>query len=178
MNRSGTCFTWSSFLMKAFTVISWLKGPWHSLNVVLMYQDLARARNSSCWSAAKTRCLRLRTLRSARRSSDGIRSVASSNSKSCGSLGLSLWRWRLAALPMFSGLGKVGHGMSSRSSNRMSSTMADAGLKTSATALALTLEVIFAADAAPTSAGWLCALDPSSYTPLPRSMTLTLHGLT
>ena len=56
--------------------------------------------------------------------------------------------------------------------------MADAGLKTSATALALTLEVIFAADAAPMSAGWLCALDPSSYTPLPRSMTLTLHGLT
>ena len=79
---------------------------------------------------------------------------------------------------MFSGLGKLGHGMSSRSSNRTSSMMADAGLKTSATALALTLEVIFAADAAPTSAGWLCALDPSSYTPLPCSMTLTLHGLT
>ena len=79
---------------------------------------------------------------------------------------------------MFSGLGKLGHGMSSRSSNRTSSTMADTGLKTSATALALTLEVIFAADAAPTSAGWLCALDPSLYTPLPRSMTLTLHGLT
>ena len=25
-NRSGTCFAWSSFLTKAFTVISWLKG--------------------------------------------------------------------------------------------------------------------------------------------------------
>ena len=70
---------------------------------------------------------------------------------------------------MFSGLGKLGHGTSSRSSNRTSSKMADAGLKTSATALALTLEVIFAANAAPTSAGWLCALDPSSYTPLLRS---------
>ena len=178
MNRSRTCFAWSSFLTKAFTVISWLKGLRHSLNVASMYQDLARARNSSCWSVAKTRCLRLRTLRSARRNSDGIWSVASSNSKSCGSLGLSLWRRWLAALAMFSGLGKLGHGTSSRSSNRTSSTMADAGLKTSATALALTLEVIFAADAAPTSAGWLCALDPSSYTPLPRSMTLTLHGLT
>ena len=49
---------------------------------------------------------------------------------------------------MISGLGKLGHGMSSRSSNRISLTMADAGLKTSATALALTLEVIFVADAA------------------------------
>ena len=54
---------------------------------------------------------------------------------------------------MFSGLGKLGHGTSSRSSNRTSLTMADAGLKTSATALALTLEVIFVANAAPTSAG-------------------------
>lgn len=33
---------------------------------------------------------RLQNLRSARRNSDGIWSVASSNSKSCGSLGLSL----------------------------------------------------------------------------------------
>ena len=79
---------------------------------------------------------------------------------------------------MFSGLGKLGHGTSSRSSNRTSLTMADAGLKTSATALALTLLVIFATYAAPTSAGWLCALDLSSYTPLLRSMTLALHGLT
>ena len=78
---------------------------------------------------------------------------------------------------MFSGLGKLGHGTSSRSSNRTSSTMAEAGLKISATALALTLEVICAANAAPTSTGWLCALHPSSYTPPPRSMTLALHGL-
>ena len=48
---------------------------------------------------------------------------------------------------MFSGLGKLGHGTSSRSSKRTSSTMAKAGLKTSATALALTLEVICAANA-------------------------------
>ena len=96
-------------------------------------------RNSSCWSVAKTRCLRLQNLRSACRNSDGIWSVASSNSKSCGSLGLSLRRRWLAALAMFSGLGKLGHGTSSRSSNRTSLTMADAGLKTSATALALTL---------------------------------------
>ena len=48
---------------------------------------------------------------------------------------------------MFSGLGKLGHGTSSRSSNRTSSTMAEAGLKISATALALTLEVICAANA-------------------------------
>ena len=40
--------------------------------------------------------------------------------------------------------------------------MADAGLKTSATALALTLDVICEANTVPTSAGWLCALDPIS----------------
>ena len=56
--------------------------------------------------------------------------------------------------------------------------MAEAGLKTSATALALTLQVICAANSAPTSTGWLCALDPSLYTPSSRSMTLALHGLT
>ena len=60
---------------------------------------------------------------------------------------------------MFSGRGKLGHGTSSRSSNRRSSTIADAGLKTSSTALALTFEVICAANAAPTSTGWLCALE-------------------
>ena len=57
---------------------------------------------------------------------------------------------------MFSGLGKLGHGTSSRSSNRTSSTMAEAGLKISATALALTLEVICAANPAPMKAkNWL-----------------------
>ena len=44
--------------------------------------------------------------------------------------------------------------------------------------LALTFEVISATNAAPTSTGWLYALDPSSYTPLPRSLTLALQGLT
>ena len=71
---------------------------------------------------------------------------------------------------MFSGLGKLGHGTSP--------TMAEAGLKTSATALALTLEVICAVNAAPTSTGWLCVLDLSSYTLSPHSMMLALHGLT
>ena len=93
--------------MKAFTVISWLKGLQHSLNVASMYQDLARARKSSCWSVAKTRCLWHQTLGSERRNSDEIWSVASSNSKSCGSLGLSLWQQWLAALAMISGLGKL-----------------------------------------------------------------------
>lgn len=57
---------------------------------------------------------------------------------------------------MFSGLGKLGHGTPSRSSNRTSSTMTEAGLKISVTALALTLEVICAANAAPTKIADTC----------------------
>ena len=56
--------------------------------------------------------------------------------------------------------------------------MVEAGLKTSATALALTLEVICAANTAPPSTGWLYVLDLSLYTLSPRSMMLALHGLT
>ena len=58
------------------------------------------------------------------------------------------------------------------SSNSTSSTIADAGRKISATALALTLEVIVAAKAAPTSAGWLWALELIWKTPFARSITL------
>ena len=75
-------------------------------------------------------------------------------------------------------LARLGHETSFRSLNRMSSTMADAALKTFATALALTLEVICAANAVPTSAGWMCPLDPGSYRRSPRSTTLALHRLT
>ena len=42
MNRSETCFAWSSFLTKAFTIISWLKGLWHSLNVASTYKHLVQ----------------------------------------------------------------------------------------------------------------------------------------
>lgn len=73
---------------------------------------------------------------------------------------------------------RLGHGTSLRSLNRMSSTMADADLKTFSTALALTLEVICAANAVPTSAGWMGPLDQGSYRRSPRSMTLLLHRLT
>ena len=53
----------------------------------------------------------------------------------------------------------------------MSSTMTDASLKITVTALALTFNVICVANTAQMSAGWLCALDPSSYTPLPHSVS-------
>ena len=47
-----------------------------------------------------------------------------------------------------------------KSSKRTSSTMADAGLNTSVAALAFTLAVMRADNAAPTSAGWLWRLEP------------------
>ena len=86
---------------------------------------------------------------------------ASSKSKSRGSFDRSLWRRLLAARAMYSCLGgRLGHGTSCKSSKRTSSTMADAGLNTSAAALAFTLAVMRADNAAPNSAGWLWRLEP------------------
>ena len=68
------------------------------------------------------------------------------------SWGLRRCRCRLATRAMYSGLGKHGQGTSFRSSRRTSSTMADAGLKISTAALALTFAVMLAANVAPTSA--------------------------
>ena len=77
---------------------------------------------------------------------------------------------------MYSGLGKLGQGTSSISSNG-TSKIADAGLKISATAFAFTLDVMVTANAAPTLAGWLWLLFLISKTPSERSITAALHGL-
>ena len=55
--------------------------------------------------------------------------------------------------------------------------MADAGLKISTAALALTFAVMLAANVAPTSAAWLWAFEPRWNEP-DRSLILALHGLT
>ena len=73
---------------------------------------------------------------------------------------------------MYSGRGKHAQG----TSNSTSSKIADAGRKVLATALALTFTVILAANAAPTSAGWLWALELIWKTPFARSITLALQG--
>ena len=85
--------------------------------------------------------------------------------RSVGSCGLRRCRCRLATRAMYSGFGKHGQGTSFRSSKRTSSTMADAGLKISTAALALTFAVMLAANVAPTSATWLWAFEPRSNEP-------------
>ena len=78
---------------------------------------------------------------------------------------------------MYSGSGKHGQGTSSfRFSKRTSSTIADAGLKISTAALALTFAVMLLANVAPT-ATWLWAFEPRWNEP-DRSIILALHGLT
>ena len=134
--------------------------------------------NSRSLQAAALKCLRSRTFTSPRKNPSGIFSSSKSKFKSVGSFGLNRWRCRLAALAIYSGLGKHGQGTSSMSSNSTSSTMADAGRKMSATALALTLAVMLAANAALTSAGWLWAFEPIWKTPFARSITLALQGFT
>ena len=79
---------------------------------------------------------------------------------------------------MYSGLGRLEQGPSVICSSRTSSTMAEAGLKTCAAALALTVAVIAEDTAAPVSAGWLWALVDNSKLPSLRSITAALHGLT
>ena len=96
---------------------------------------------------------------SPRRNPSGMCSSSTSKLRSVGSWGLRRCRCRLATRAMYSGLGKHGQGTSFRSSRRTSSTMADAGLKISTAALALTFAVMLAANVAPTSAAWLWVVD-------------------
>ena len=114
---------------------------------------------------------------SPRRNPSGMWSSSTSKLRSVGSWGLRRCRCQLATRAMYSGLGKHGQGTSFRSSRRTSSTMADAGLKISTAALALTFAVMLAANVAPTSAAWLWAFELRWNEP-DRSIILALHGLT
>ena len=78
---------------------------------------------------------------------------------------------------MYSGFGKHGQGTSFRFSKRTSSTIADAGLKMSTAALALTFALKLVANVALPSASWLWAFEPSWNEP-EHSIVLALHGLT
>ena len=79
-------------------------------------------------------------------------SCSKSKLRSLGSFGLRHCRCRLKTRARYSGFGRHRQGTSFRSSKRTSSTMADAGLKMSTDALALTFAVIVAANSTPTSA--------------------------
>ena len=83
---------------------------------------------------------------SPRRNPSGMWSSFTSKLRSVGSCGLRRCRCRLVTRAMYTGFSKHGQGTSFRSSKRTSSTMADAGLKISTAALALTFAVMLAAN--------------------------------
>lgn len=88
----GTCFTQSSWRMKAFMVSNSLKGCLTGLKVPLMYHVEAWPRVSNCSSVAKIRCLLVLVSTSARRKFSGKASSSSSDSILVGSFGLLLWQ--------------------------------------------------------------------------------------
>ena len=106
----GTCFTQSSWHMKAFMVSNCLKGCFTSLKVPSMYHVEARPRVSNCSSVGKIRCLLVLVCMSAHRKVSGKASSSSSDSMLVKSFGLLLWQNRLAVLARYSGLLRAGQG--------------------------------------------------------------------
>lgn len=114
-NANGTCFVHSPECTNVYMVRSCWNGCLTGLKVPSTYQDLLAPSCFSCWSDAKIRCRRSLTLISALEKLDGKASSSTLKFKSRGSSGGNRWRRRFAALEIFSGLGRAGHGSSSSS---------------------------------------------------------------
>ena len=150
---------------------SWLKGGRHNLKVPSTYHRLASVNFASCSSVAKITCRPPRVSTSARRKFSGMLDSSITNSRSVGSGGRLACLQRLAALANVSGFGSVGKAaLVPISSNKTSSTIADAGRNKSSVAFRLMAAVNFTVSGSPTSPGWLWPT-PTLKSSRPRWMT-------
>ena len=141
------------------------------MKVPSTYHRLASVNFASCSSVAKITCRPPRVSTSARRKFSGMLDSSITNSRSVGSGGRLACLQRLAALANVSGFGSVGKAaLVPISSNKTSSTIADAGRNKSSVAFRLMAAVNFAVSGCPTSPGWLWPT-PTLKSSRPRWMT-------